>query len=209
MFLKKPFLFTSFFVSFLLSLLLISPNSLNAAVKSVCIDPGHGGSDIGTSNNEILEKDLNLDVANRLAALLTNNGYTVYQTRADDSTHSNNDRYTFCNSRGASILVSIHHNGSTNSSLDYSLGLYMKRIDVDLATSIVNAVSSGLGTNNHGVSRFASGVLLKAKMPAAISEGFFLTNTEEYNLLNSTSVDRRQEEAQALYNGIVNYFSTH
>ncbi len=205
---KKLPLFASFFVSVLLLILLINPTSLNAATKSVCIDAGHGGSDIGTSNNEILEKDLNLDVANRLAALLTSNGYGAYQTRIDDSTLSNNDRYTFCNSKGASIVVSIHHNGSTNSSLDYSLGLYMKKVDVELAKSIVNAVSSGLGTDNHGISRYASGVLLKAKMPAAMSEGFFLTNTEEYNLLNSTTVDRRQDEAQALYNGIVNYFAS-
>ena len=200
---------SSLFVSVLLLLTLISPKSLNAATKSVCIDAGHGGSDIGTSNNEILEKDLNLEIANRLAVLLTSNGYTFYQTRTDDSTLSNNDRYTFCNSKGASILVSIHHNGSTNSSTDYSLGLYMKKVDVDLARSIVNAVSSGLGTDNHGISRYASGVLLKAKMPAAMSEGFFLTNTEEYNLLHSTTIDRRQEEAQALYNGVVNYFASH
>lgn len=214
---KKSFLFASFFASVLLLLLHLNPvfargkppSPPPTILNSVCIDAGHGGTDIGTSNNEILEKDLNLDVANRLAALLTNNGYTVYQTRTDDSTLSNNYRYTFCNSEGASILVSIHHNGSTDSSLDYSLGLYMKKDDVDLATSIVNAVSAGLGTDNHGISRFASGVLLKAKMPAAISEGFFLTNTEEYNLLNSTTIDRRQDEAQALYNGIVNYFASH
>ena len=213
---KKPSIFVSFFVPVLLLLLFLSPafakgkpSPLPTVPNSVCIDPGHGRSDIGTSNNEILEKDLNLDVANRLAALLTDNGYTVYQTRTDDSTLSNNDRYTFCNSKGASILVSIHHNGSNDSSIDYSLGLYMKKVDVDLATSIVNAVSDGLGTDNHGISRFASGVLLKADMPAAISEGFFLTNTEEYNLLNSTTVDHRQEEAQALYNGIVNYVASH
>ncbi|OGE13935.1 hypothetical protein A3F00_05220 [Candidatus Daviesbacteria bacterium RIFCSPHIGHO2_12_FULL_37_11] len=206
---KKSFLLISLFIPVISVLLFISPKNLNAATKSVCIDPGHGGSDIGTSNNEILEKKLNLEVANRLAALLTSNDYTVYQTRIDDSTLSNNYRYTFCNNRGASILVSIHHNGSKDSSLDYSLGLYMKKVDVDLARSIVNAVSAGLDTDNHGISRFASGVLLKAKMPAAMSEGFFLTNTEEYNLLHSATIDRRQEEAQVLYNGIVNYFSSH
>lgn len=191
----------------LLFLLINLSRSASAAGKSVCIDPGHGGTDIGTSNNGILEKDLNLDVANRLAVLATQSGLTIYQTRTGNQTLSNNDRYTFCNNRGANILVSIHHNGSTNSSLDYSLGLYMKKVDVDLARSIVNTVSVGLGTDNHGTSRYASGVLLKAKMPAAMSEGFFLTNTEEYNLLQSTTVDHRQEEAQALYNGIVNYFS--
>ena len=187
----------------------ITPQSIKASVKSVCVDPGHGGSDTGAINGSLTEKTLNLDIANRLANLLSYNGYTVYQTRTDDTTLSNNDRYTFCNSRGANILVSIHHNGSTNTSLDYSQALYMKKIDVDLAKAIVNSVSAKLGTDNHGISRFASGVLLKAKMPAAISESFFLTSTYEYNLLNSSIVDRRQDEAQAVYEGIVNYFASH
>lgn len=197
-------------VSFLsLLFLFISSTESAAAGKSVCIDPGHGGSDAGTSNNGILEKNLNLDVANRLAVLATQSGFTVYQTRTGDQTLSNNDRYTFCNSKKANILVSIHHNGSNDPLLDYSSALYMKKIDVDLAKTIVNSVSAKLGTQNRGINRFASGVLLKAKMPATISEGFFLTSSYEYDLLTSTTVDRRQDEARGLLDGITDYFSTH
>jgi N-acetylmuramoyl-L-alanine amidase len=83
----------------------------------------------------------------------------------------------------------------------------MKKTDVPLATALVGAVSSGLGTPNAGVRRFASGVLLKSKMPAAISEGFFLTSTYEYNRLTQGPDDRRQAEAQALYAGIETYFA--
>ena len=85
----------------------------------------------------------------------------------------------------------------------------MKKTDVDLAKIIVNSVSSRLGTENRGISRFASGVLLKAKMPAAMSEAFFLTSTYEYSLLTGSTVDRRQDEAQALLVGVTAYFSTH
>lgn len=180
-----------------------------ASPKSVCIDPGHGGTDTGAINNDISEKDLNLDVANKLAVLLANSSYAVYQTRIGDQTLSNRDRYDFCNSNNATILVSIHHNGSNNSSLDYSLALYMKKSDVDLARAIVNSVSSKLDIQNHDISRFASGVLLKSKMPAAISEAFFLTNTQEYNMLKDPTIDRRQGEAQALFNAIANYFTSH
>lgn len=197
-----------FFVS-LLFLLFVTSKNVNAAGKSVCIDPGHGGSDAGTSNNGILEKDLNLDVANRLAFLATQSGLTIYQTRIGNQTLSNNDRYTFCNNKNANILVSIHHNGSSDPFLDYSMALYMKKTDVDLAKTVVGSVSAKLGTQNRGISRFASGVLLKAKMPAAISEGFFLTSNYEYDLLTGTIVDRRQDEAQGLLEGITTYFSTH
>lgn len=205
---KRLLIFFSIIASLLL-LVFIDPNIKAASPKSVCIDPGHGGGDTGAVNNDILEKDLNLDVTNKLATLLQNAGYTVYQTRTTDQTLSNSDRYNFCNSNNATILVSIHHNGSSNSSLDYSQSLYMKKSDVELARAIVNSVSVKLNTENHGISRFASGVLLKSKMPAAISEAFFLTSTVEYNMLKDPSLDRRQDEAQALFAAITNYFASH
>ncbi|OGY21319.1 MAG: hypothetical protein A2126_02325 [Candidatus Woykebacteria bacterium GWB1_45_5] len=198
-------------LALLITTLFILPNRtvINAAVRSVCVDAGHGGTDIGTSNGGITEKDLNLDVANKLASILTASGYTVYQTRTTDVALSNRDRYTFCNGARADILVSIHHNGSTNPEIDYSRALYMKKVDVELARALVDSVSSKLGTTNNGISRFASGVLIKAKMPAAISEGFFLTSSYEYSLLTDGTDKRVQDEAQALYEGIVNYFVTH
>ena len=172
--------------------------------NSVCIDPGHGGTDIGAVNNDLLEKGVNLAVTNKLSSLLTNAGYTVFQTRTNDATLSNADRYNFCNSQRAAILVSVHHNGSTNSDLDYSTALYMKKSDVVLAQTVVNTVAGQLILSNHGISRFASGVLLKAKMPATISEGFFLTNSTEYNLVKTSN--RLDQEAQALFWAIKSYF---
>ena len=185
------------------------PAPFNPIPDSICIDPGHGDSDIGAKNQDLLEKNVNLEVALKLRDKLIANGYTnVFMTRTIDVSLSNADRYNFCNDERAAILISIHHNGSVNPDTDYTSALYMKKADVALAQLVADKVSTGLSLPNNGISRFASGVLLKAKMPATISEGFFLTNTDEYNLLNSTTIDRRQEEAQALYNGIVNYFSS-
>ena len=174
-------------------------------VKSVCLDAGHGGYEIGTSNHDLLEKDVNLQVAQLLKGKLQGANYVVYMTREDDSELSNADRYNYCNSQNAAILVSIHHNGSTNPSTDYSLGLYMKKSDKALAQEVVNTVSSTLNLPNNGISRFASGVLLKSKMPSTISEGFFLTNSDEYTAIKSGN--RLEQEAEALFTAIQNYFN--
>ena len=179
------------------------------AAQSVCLDPGHGGSDIGASNGGIQEKDLNLQVARKLGDLLVANGYVVHYTRETDISLSRSDRAKYCNSKGATILVSVHHNGSSNPATDYSTALYQKRIDRDLARSVVDAVSLGLGTPNRGIAQFASGVLVKSDMPATISEGYFLTNNDQLAKLNDPDPDYRLQEAQALYNGIVAYFRTH
>ena len=172
--------------------------------NSVCIDAGHGGTDIGTVNNDLSEKDVNLDVANRLEAKLLQTGYTAFMTRRVDETLSNAYRYNYCNSEKASILISIHHNGSTNFGVDYTAALYMKKSDVSLTEIVANKVSGQLRIPNNGIFRFASGVLLKANMPATISEGFFLTNTNEYNLIKTT--DRLDQEANALLSAVQTYF---
>jgi N-acetylmuramoyl-L-alanine amidase len=184
----------------------LAPAPATSAVRSVCIDPGHGGADTGTSNGGILEKDLNLDVALRLGGILEGQGYVVHYTRTDDASPSRSERAQYCNSKGASILVSVHHNGSSNPATDYSTALYQKRIDRALARSVVDAVAAGLGTPNRGIMQFASGVLVKSDMPATISEGYFLTNNDQLAKLNDPTRDYRQEEAQALSNGIAAYF---
>lgn len=81
----------------------------------------------------------------------------------------------------------------------------MKKSDKALAQEVVNTVSSTLNLPNNGISRFASGVLLKSKMPSTISEGFFLTNSDEYTAIKSGN--RLEQEAEALFTAIQNYFN--
>jgi N-acetylmuramoyl-L-alanine amidase len=93
----------------------------------VVLDAGHGGTDSGAVNTKygLTEKAQTLNVANRLKALLEGDGCTVYMTRTSNSQSlSNNDRYTYANTTGANILVSIHMNGSTNPSTDYTTTLF-------------------------------------------------------------------------------------
>lgn len=181
-----------------------TPTPTPPPVNSVCIDPGHGGSDPGAVNQDLRESDVNLQVAQLLKSKLEASGYTVYMTRTADVTLSNADRYNYCNSQNASVLISIHHNGSTDPNVDYSEALYMKRADVPLAQNVVGHVSSALGIANNGITRFASGVLIKANMPAIISEGLFLTNTNEYNLIKTSN--RLDQETQALYSSVQAFF---
>lgn len=202
----KLFLVVFLLVVFVTPVFAAKPTPPPPTPNSVCLDSGHGGSDTGAVNQDLTEKDINLQVALLLRTKLQNAGYTVFMTRTTDVLLSNADRYNYCNAQNASVLVSIHHNGSSDPTVDYSETLYMKKTDVALAQNVVNSVSSALGLPNHGISRFASGVLLKANMPATISEGFFLTNTNEYNLIKAPNSTRLDQEAQALLTTIQSYF---
>ena len=81
------------------------------AVRTVVIDPGHGGGSTGTrAPLGLLEKDLTLDIARRLRKLLEQQSYNVVMTREDDVDVSLEQRGTLANREGADIFVSIHLN---------------------------------------------------------------------------------------------------
>ncbi len=185
----------------------------------VVLDAGHGGTDPGAVNTKygLTEKEQTLDVAKRLETLLEDDGHTVCMTRTFNSeTLSNNDRYTYANTTGASVLVSIHMNGSSNSSTDYTTTLFGKwRKDKELANTVFGSLSTLPAANGTGTIAtrtpysFASGVLLKSNMPATIAETVFITNDKEGQLLSNGSGVRQQEIAEALRTGIEHYLSTH
>lgn len=174
--------------------------------KRIVLDSGHGGSDSGAVNQDLKESDVTLDIANRLKAKLETDGAIVGMTRTCDCTKSNADRYNYANAFGGDVLLSIHLNGSTNPSMDGTLGLYGKASkDKAFTDAIHSSLVSGLGIPDRGETNFASGVLLKSNMPATIAETVFLTSSYEYSLLKAGT--RQQEIADGLYQGLLNYFT--
>ncbi|HET6567390.1 MAG TPA: N-acetylmuramoyl-L-alanine amidase [Rhodothermales bacterium] len=81
-------------------------------VKTIVIDPGHGGIDGGTVGRlGTKEKDITLDVARRLKVLLERNyGYRILLTRDSDVKVSLRGRTEFANAHDADLFVSIHVN---------------------------------------------------------------------------------------------------
>jgi N-acetylmuramoyl-L-alanine amidase len=85
------------------------------AVRKVVIDAGHGGGSTGTRTPEgTLEKDLTLDIAQRLQRLLVQQSFQVVMTRDADRDVSLQERGALANRIGADIFVSIHLNWIEN-----------------------------------------------------------------------------------------------
>jgi N-acetylmuramoyl-L-alanine amidase len=76
----------------------------------VVLDPGHGGIDTGThAPSGQLEKDIVLDVANRLRERIEKAGkYRVLMTRRDDTFIPLGDRVDIARKANAALFVSIH-----------------------------------------------------------------------------------------------------
>ena len=87
---------------------------LGLKVGRIVLDPGHGGHDTGTVGPEGLrEKDLVLDVAKRLGALIEErmNSEVIY-TRSDDTFIPLEQRTDIANQAKADLFLSIHANSS-------------------------------------------------------------------------------------------------
>ncbi len=88
--------------------------TLALPVKSIVIDPGHGGEDPGAIGaNGLTEKAIALDIGQRLRTLLQNASFQVSMTREKDDTTSLWQRVTFANAAGGDLFLSIHVNWIT------------------------------------------------------------------------------------------------
>jgi N-acetylmuramoyl-L-alanine amidase len=88
--------------------------ALGLKLGRVVIDAGHGGNDIGTHGpSGLVEKDVTLDVALRLGALLQERlGTDVVYTRSDDTYVGLQERTQIANDHRADLFLSIHANSS-------------------------------------------------------------------------------------------------
>lgn len=183
--------------------------------RRVCLDPGHGGSDPGAVRGSLQEKQITLDVAIRLQALLT--GHQVTLTRTDNETKlGNSERAAICNAADAEIVVSIHLNATTNDTTNYVWVFYGKRSkDLSLARTMdagyqITYPDDSTRTLPHkAITNFANGTLLKSKAPAVLVETVFLSNAQEQRVLGDGTGIRQQQIAEQLHAGIVEWFRTH
>jgi N-acetylmuramoyl-L-alanine amidase len=88
--------------------------ALGLKLERVVLDAGHGGNDVGTHGpSGYYEKDLTLDVAQRLGALIEQRmGSEVVYTRSDDTYVGLEERTRIANQREADLFLSIHANSS-------------------------------------------------------------------------------------------------
>lgn len=91
--------------------------ALGLKIGKIVIDPGHGGHDTGTIGpTGLAEKDLVLDVAMRLGALLQARlGSEIVYTRQDDTFVPLETRTAIANQKQADLFVSVHANSSRDS----------------------------------------------------------------------------------------------
>jgi len=202
--------------------------SRTEASPVVVVDPGHGGQDSGAMCGGMMEKDLTLDVAQRLDRRLQGSGISTIMTRDGDNYMSLADRTAMTNRLRDCVFVSIHFNEGnkpvstgietyyaerqmSSAPLLASWFPFLQRPSADptnlQSQSLAGFIQEALVTRTHAVNRGTKTqqfyVLANVQHPAVLVEGGFISNKDELGKLGSA--DYREEIATAITDGILRY----
>ena len=180
-----------------------------AAVKrspskgKVVLDAGHGGSDYGAIREGINEKDITLDVTQRVASILKSKGYKVALTRTDDTYVSLQDRVEFSENEGPEVFVSIHVNSAEATEPKGIETHYYHDYSNELAKVVHSHLIKEIDTKDRGLFKSKFYVINHTTVPAILVEMGFISNAQERAELVSES--RKQKTAKAIAEGIIEY----
>lgn len=167
--------------------------------KTVIIDPGHGGIDVGTVGIDgSLEKNINLSISldlydylmvSGINTVLTRDGdYEVYKAGEKRTKSDLYNRMDFINSVPDSILISIHQNHFENEA-EWGTQVWFSpndEISPTLADKILRSVKKNIQPENKRENKVSDNsyyILYKAQKPSVMVECGFVSNKNENNKL--------------------------
>ncbi len=173
----------------------------SGSATTVVIDAGHGGHDRGgIPGQRVAEKDMTLDVAQRLKRVLAASGYRVVMTRDSDVFVSLGGRVAIANSYPNALFVCIHFNSANRMGAGGIETYFYSRDSLPLASAVHYFVAGGAPSSNRGVRRRGYYVLRKTNIPAVLVECGFLTNPTEAAYAQTASY--RQKLAEEIAAGV-------
>lgn len=185
----------------------------------IAVDAGHGGPDGGAvSKSGIVEKDVNLQIAQYLRDFLQESGAIVVMTREKDEdladenppgsrkTQDLHRRADIVRESEAELFISIHLNSMESSRWSGAQTFYYSKHPTSkyLAVFIQDQLRQNL-QNTDRVAKSADTIYLlkSAEVPSALVEAGFLSNPREAELLSDP--DYQKQVAASIYQGILRF----
>ena len=173
----------------------------------ICIDAGHGGTDVGATNECRYEKNDTLKVARLVREYLEQEDIKVIMTRTDDITCTLQERCKIANKKKADLFVSIHRNSAdTGNGIETWINSKQNEEDIELATNVMNYIGKTKIQNDRGIKYGTIKgentdyyVLNNTKMPSCLIELGFISNDEDNKLFD----ENIKNYAEAIAKGII------
>lgn len=113
---------------------IVAPLPIDNRIRSIVLDPGHGGKDPGAVgySKKVFEKDITLAIAEKLKQKIEENtDIKVYLTRNGDSFVSLRERTEFANDIEADLFISIHVNAHADNEVKGAEVYYLSTARTD------------------------------------------------------------------------------
>ncbi len=175
----------------------------NSNIKTIIIDAGHGGSDVGATREGIYEKDITLDISKRVEAILKKKGYDVQMTRKTDVYVGLKERVLFTEEKKGDLFVSIHVNSSVSPEGNGIETHYYTPQSYDFAQIVHKQLANTINAKDRGLFKSKFYVINNDIAPSILVETGFISNPEERASLMTE--DRKQKTAEAIAEGIIKY----
>ena len=191
---------------------------------TIIIDAGHGGEDGGAVvQNDIVEKDINLAIAQKTNEFLSLLGFQTYMVRDSDKLIYDNDsktqrqkknsdlrnRLSLMNKFENCIYISIHQNKFEDGRVWGAQTFYSPNDENSpiLAEFVQSSIISLIQPNNKRVIKKTGTnvfVIYNATKPAIMVECGFMSNNDE--LLKLKDNNYQNQMSFSISNGILNYY---
>ena len=180
----------------------------------IVVDPGHGGEDPGKVGiNDVLEKDLNLQIAKKVKKLLEEAGIKIVMTRTNDKVpdakkEDLNQRVQLINETKPTLALCIHQNSYPDEKIKGAQVFYhtITSEAEDVASIVQEELRTVDPTNTRQIKENDTYFMLKnTQVPTIIVECGFLTNPEEAAKL--TQEEYQDKLAQAICEGVIKWLS--
>lgn len=174
-----------------------------AAAKTVIIDAGHGGRDIGGHRGKVYEKHLALDTAMRIEYYLKRKGYRTVMIRRNDTFVSLSQRARIANRYPKAIFISVHYNSTWKKHVEGIETFYHSPQSKALAEACHYGMHRKVSAADRGVKYARYYVLRHSKHPAILVEGGFLSHRGECTKCMKGAY--RDQLARGVVEGIVKF----
>lgn len=193
--------FLPFFALFAAIFLFGAGNAL--AFRTVVIDAGHGGRDLGASNSYVYEKHINLDVSRRLERSLQNAGFKTVMIRSTDEFIALSERSSKANRYRNAVFVSVHFNSSYKTTAVGIETYYRSSNSEKFARLVHDELIKNIGATDRGVKTANFSVLRNTKHPSILVEGGFVSHKDERTYMMDPQY--RQVVADSIARGIIQF----
>jgi len=176
-------------------------------MKTVCLDPGHGGSDFGaTTPNNHQEQYYNLDVCRRARDILSAYCKVIMTREREEDYVGLTERAEYSNRNDSDIFISYHFNSAETPADGFEIFTTPPDNNSDkLAAKIWSAHRKQFPSQkDRGIKQASFTVISKAACPAVLVEGEFIHTLSGEAFAESE--DNRQKMAHAVADGVLSYF---